>query len=192
MTVDVGEKTVESGSQWVSEAEGRWVLFSTVLPSSMAFINQSALNVALPALQSALNASGAELLCNVNSYTLILASLILIGGSLGDKLGRKKIFMIGIALFALSSLACGLSPTILFLITARAAQGIGGALHRENRFCRCRTGNPEPRGARLRFYFRLCFRNRRSTKLRTPDWGSFGLDGFHSCGDTYKTSHDSD
>jgi EmrB/QacA subfamily drug resistance transporter len=94
----------------------------------MAFIDGSALNVALPAVQADLRASGAQLLWVVNGYLLMLAALILPGGSLGDRLGRKKIFMAGIALFMLASLACGLAPTIGFLIGARIAQGIGGAL----------------------------------------------------------------
>src|SRR5215213_11378829 len=106
----------------------RWILFASILASSMAFIDGSALNVALPALQADLQASGAQLLWIVNAYLLMLAALILAGGSLGDKLGRKKIFMLGIGLFLLGSLACGLSPTIAILIGARVLQGVGGAL----------------------------------------------------------------
>jgi len=107
---------------------GRWVLISTILASSMAFIDGSALNVALPALQADLQASGAQLLWIVNAYLLMLAALILVGGSLGDRLGRKRMFMIGISLFLLASLGCGLAPTIDFLIGARVVQGIGGAM----------------------------------------------------------------
>ncbi len=106
----------------------RWILFASILASSMAFIDGSALNVALPSLQADLQASGAQLLWIVNAYLLMLAALILVGGSLGDKLGRKKIFMIGITLFLLASLACGLAPTIAFMLSARVLQGIGGAL----------------------------------------------------------------
>ncbi|HJZ48030.1 MAG TPA: MFS transporter [Roseiflexaceae bacterium] len=106
----------------------RWILSAAILASSMAFIDSTALNVALPSLQSDLQASGAQLLWIVNGYLLMLAALILVGGSLGDKLGRKKIFMVGIGLFLLASLACGLAPTIAFLIEARVVQGIGGAL----------------------------------------------------------------
>jgi EmrB/QacA subfamily drug resistance transporter len=105
-----------------------WVLFTTTLASSMAFIDASALNVALPTLQDALQASGTQLLWIVNAYLLMLAALILLGGSLGDKLGRKKIYMSGICLFIVASLACGLTPSIEFLLVARALQGIGGAL----------------------------------------------------------------
>ncbi|HEX9373195.1 MAG TPA: MFS transporter [Roseiflexaceae bacterium] len=112
----------------VQPAVGRWVLFATILASSMAFIDGSALNVALPALQADLHATGAQLLWIVNAYLLMLAALILVGGSLGDRLGRKKVFMAGIGLFMLASLACGLAPTVELLIGARVIQGIGGAL----------------------------------------------------------------
>ena len=111
-----------------SSTTGRWVLAATVLASAMNFANQSAVNVALPAIQSALQASGAQLLWIVNGFALLLAALILVGGSLGDKLGRKRIFMAGIGLYAAASLASGLAPSALFLIAARAIQGIGGAL----------------------------------------------------------------
>lgn len=118
----------ENVSSVVLPDRGRWVLFSTILASSMAFIDTSALNVALPALQDDLQASGVQLLWIVNAYLLMLAALILVGGSLGDRLGRKKVFMIGISLFVLASLACGFAPTTEFLIRARVVQGIGGAM----------------------------------------------------------------
>jgi len=107
---------------------GRWVLASTVLASAMDFASQSAVNVALPAIQTALQASGAQLLWIVNGYALLLAALLLVGGSLGDKLGRKRIFMTGIGLYAAASLAASLAPSALFLVGARALQGMGGAL----------------------------------------------------------------
>jgi EmrB/QacA subfamily drug resistance transporter len=94
----------------------------------MAFIDGTALNVALPALQKELHADGAQLLWIVNAYLLTLASLILLGGSLGDHYGRKRVFTLGIVIFALASLACGLAPTIGFLLFMRVIQGIGGAL----------------------------------------------------------------
>ena len=106
----------------------RWVLIAAILASSMAFIDGSALNVALPALQAGLHASASQLLWIVNAYLLMLSSLILVGGSLGDHFGRKRIFSIGIRIFSLASLACGLAPSAEFLISARAIQGIGGAL----------------------------------------------------------------
>jgi len=105
----------------------RWVLVSTILASSMAFIDGTALNVALPALQADLRASAAQLLWIINAYLLMLAALILVGGSLGDKFGRKRVFGMGIALFMLASLACGLAPSIGWMIPARIVQGIGGA-----------------------------------------------------------------
>jgi EmrB/QacA subfamily drug resistance transporter len=94
----------------------------------MAFIDGTALNVALPALQKELHADGAQLLWIVNAYLLTLAALILLGGSLGDLYGRKRVFRLGIVIFALASLACGLAPTIGFLLFMRVIQGIGGAL----------------------------------------------------------------
>lgn len=105
-----------------------WVLLPTILASSMAFIDGTALNVALPALQADLGASGVQLLWILNAYLLFLSSLILLGGSLGDRYGRKRTFMVGIAIFALASTACGLSPSAEMLIAARTLQGVGGAL----------------------------------------------------------------
>jgi EmrB/QacA subfamily drug resistance transporter len=112
----------------VNSTAGRWVLFSTILASAMAFIDSTALNVILPSLQEKLDAKGSELFWVLNAYLLMLASFILVSGSLGDKLGRKKVYMIGIGVFILSSAACGLSPTIEWLIAFRAIQGLGGAL----------------------------------------------------------------
>lgn len=111
-----------------NEVHTGWVLFATILASSMAFIDGSALNVALPALQADLAASGKELLWIVNAYMLLLSSLLLTGGSLGDRYGRKKVFMLGIAVFALASTAAGLAPTSQTMIIARGFQGVGGAL----------------------------------------------------------------
>ena len=107
---------------------GPWVLVSTILASSMAFIDGTALNVALPALQTGLRANGVQLLWVVNAYLLMLAALIPIGGSLGDLLGRKRVFAIGIGLFMTASLVCGIAPSIEFLIGARMVQGVGSAL----------------------------------------------------------------
>ena len=105
-----------------------WVLFATILPSSMGFIDGSALNVALPTIQRDLGSSGAQLLWFISGYTLMLASLILLGGTLGDKLGRKRVFSWGILIFTVGSATCAASPTSDFLIGARLLQGIGGAL----------------------------------------------------------------
>ena len=109
-------------------APGRWILVATVAASCMAFLDGSALNVALPALQRDLHADGADLLWVLNGYLLVLAALILEGGTLGDQLGRKRVCMAGVGLFALASLGCGLAPSIEGLIAARVVQGIGGAL----------------------------------------------------------------
>lgn len=107
---------------------GKWVMVTTILASAMAFIDGTALNVVLPALQQSLDASAAELFWVLNAYMLMLASLILIGGSLGDRLGRKKVFMTGIFVFILGSTACGFAGSATMLIIFRVLQGIGGAL----------------------------------------------------------------
>jgi EmrB/QacA subfamily drug resistance transporter len=107
---------------------GRWVLAATILGSSMAFIDGTVVNVALPALQAALHATLADVQWVVESYALFLAALLLIGGSLGDRYGRRKIFAIGVALFSVASVWCGLAPDVRQLIVARGLQGIGGAL----------------------------------------------------------------
>ena len=106
----------------------RWTLVATILGSSIVFIDFSALNVALPAIQKDFNISGKSLFWIINAYTLFLSSLLLTGGSLGDIYGRKKIFIIGIVIFSTSSFLCGISTGIGFLIAARSLQGIGGAL----------------------------------------------------------------
>ncbi|GAB3879117.1 MFS transporter [Hymenobacter segetis] len=94
----------------------------------MVFLDGTALNVALPALQRDLNANGAGMLWVVNSYLLVLAALVLEGGALGDRLGRKRVCMAGLMLFAAASLACGMAPATGWLIAARLIQGVGGAL----------------------------------------------------------------
>jgi EmrB/QacA subfamily drug resistance transporter len=107
---------------------GKWVLASTILASAMAFIDSTALNVVLPSLQKNLQATAADLFWILNAYLLMLAALILVGGSLGDRLGRKRIFMIGIFAFICASAACGMAPGTGTLIVFRVLQGIGGAL----------------------------------------------------------------
>src|SRR5580698_1652311 len=104
---------------------GRWIMVAAILASSMGFIDGTALNVVLPSLQKSLQATGADLFWILNAYLLMLASLILIGGSMGDKLGRKKVFMAGIFIFICGSAACGFSPGVLYLIIFRMVQGIG-------------------------------------------------------------------
>src|SRR5216110_4012566 len=111
-----------------SKRAGRWVLAATTLASSMAFIDGTVVNVALPALQANLNATIVDVQWVIEAYSLLLAALLLVGGSLGDHYGRRRIFLIGTALFALASAWCGLAPNTAQLISARAAQGLGAAL----------------------------------------------------------------
>ncbi len=105
-----------------------WILAATILASSMAFIDGTVVNVALVALQREFNTTLAGVQWVVEAYALFLASLVLVGGSLGDIYGRRRIFALGIAIFAVASVACGLASGINQLILARAAQGIGAAL----------------------------------------------------------------
>ncbi|GAA4573977.1 MFS transporter [Planotetraspora kaengkrachanensis] len=119
---------MESGQIRLSSAPGRWVLVTTVLGSGMAMLDSTVVNVALPALARDLHTGMSGLQWTINAYTLTLAGLILLGGSLGDRYGRRKIFMIGVVWFASASALCGLAPNIEVLILARALQGIGGAL----------------------------------------------------------------
>jgi EmrB/QacA subfamily drug resistance transporter len=106
----------------------RLALAATILGSSMAFIDGSVVNVALPSIQAELGASVAAIQWVVNAYLLFLGSLVLVGGSLGDKLGRRTIFITGIVIFTLASAGCGFAPNAATLIAARAVQGIGAAL----------------------------------------------------------------
>ena len=107
---------------------GPWILAATILGSSMAFIDGTVVNVALPALQAALHATLADVQWVVEAYALFLAALILIGGSLGDLYGRRKIFAAGVVVFSVASAWCGLASNIEQLVLARSVQGIGGAL----------------------------------------------------------------
>src|SRR5947199_8159966 len=107
---------------------GRWVLAVAVLGSGMAFLDGTVVNVALPDLGRDLNASTAALQWVLNGYLLTLASLILLGGSLGDRYGRRRVFVAGVNLFTVASLLCGSAPPSGLLIAARLLQGVGGAL----------------------------------------------------------------
>lgn len=107
---------------------GRWVLFATVLGSALTFIDATVVNIALPHIGRDFHAGAAALQWTVNGYTLSLASLILLGGSLGDRFGRRKVFLTGVVWFAAASLLCGLAPDVRVLIAARVVQGVGGAL----------------------------------------------------------------
>jgi EmrB/QacA subfamily drug resistance transporter len=108
--------------------KGRWILAATILGSAMAFIDGTVINVALPVLQKALGASVSQAQWIVDAYLLVVSSLMLAGGGLGDRLGRVRVFAIGVALFAIGSFACGASGTAAQLIAARALQGLGAAL----------------------------------------------------------------
>jgi EmrB/QacA subfamily drug resistance transporter len=110
------------------QAAKPWILTATILASSMAFIDGTVVNVALGALQREFGATMVGVQWVVEAYALFLASLVLVGGSLGDLYGRRRIFALGIAIFAVASVACGLARDINELILARAIQGIGAAL----------------------------------------------------------------
>ena len=117
-----------AGQVALGAASGRWVLLATVLASVMAFLDSSAVNVALPTIGRDLGASLAGLQWAVNGYTLALASLILLGGALGDRYGRRRVFVVGVVWFAAASLVCGLAQGTGQLVAARVLQGVGGAL----------------------------------------------------------------
>lgn len=110
------------------DASRPWVLVAAIIGSSMAFIDGTVVNVALPAIQTDLHATAFQAQWVVESYALLLAALLLVGGALGDHYGRRRIFVIGVGLFALSSAGCALAGTVQQLIAARAVQGVGGAL----------------------------------------------------------------
>ena len=123
------EAVVRSGSSnALCRIQSRaWVLAATILGSSMAFIDGTVVNVALPALQSSLHATVVDVQWVVESYGLFLSALLLIGGAMGDSVGRRSIFLLGTGVFAAASVGCGLSSNIAELIVARSVQGIGAA-----------------------------------------------------------------
>ncbi len=122
------EALAAGGSVWLKSGRGRWVLTTAVLGSGIAQLDGTVVNVALPRIGKDLHAPLAALQWTVNAYMLTLAGLILLGGSLGDRFGRRRVFVIGTVWFALASAGCGVAPNIGVLIAARAFQGIGGAL----------------------------------------------------------------
>jgi EmrB/QacA subfamily drug resistance transporter len=130
VTVAAGKVDSIRSRQVVSlhSARGRGVLLATVLGSGVAFLDGTVVNVALPVLGRELHAGIAGLQWTVDAYLLTLTALLLVGGSLGDALGRRKMFVAGLVWFAVASAACGLSPSIGALVAARAVQGAGAAL----------------------------------------------------------------
>lgn len=109
-------------------APGRWVLTVAIMGSGLAFLDGTVVNVALPEIGRDLGASTSALQWILNGYLLTLASLILLGGSLGDRYGRRRVFVLGASLFTVASLLCAIAPSVELLVVARLLQGIGGAL----------------------------------------------------------------
>src|SRR6202790_1292245 len=112
----------------LSQKRKRLTLAATILGSSLAFIDGSVVNIALPAIQQALHADAASTQWIVNAYLLLLGALVLVGGSAADLYGRRRIFLLGIAIFTSASIACGLAPDVTVLVVSRAVQGLGAAL----------------------------------------------------------------
>ncbi|MGW2343361.1 MFS transporter [Streptomyces sp. NPDC001661] len=112
----------------LSSARGRWILACVVLASGMAMLDGTVVNVALPTMGRDLGASLSALQWVVNAYMLTLSALLLWGGAMGDRIGRRRALVLGVAWFAVASAACGLAPNEGMLIAARALQGVGGAL----------------------------------------------------------------
>jgi EmrB/QacA subfamily drug resistance transporter len=117
-----------AGSLTLASASGKWVVAAAVLGSGMASLDMTVVNIALPALGRDLNAAFDGLQWTISGYTLTLASLILLGGSLGDRFGRRRVFIIGTLWFAAASALCALAPSIEILVAARALEGVGAAL----------------------------------------------------------------
>lgn len=112
----------------LDEPAGRWLLVITAAGSGLVLLEATVVNVALPALERGLDASLAGLQWTVNAFTLTLSALILLGGALGDRFGRRRVYLVGVVWFAVASLLCGVAPSLEWLIAGRALQGIGGAL----------------------------------------------------------------
>jgi len=123
----IDREALTSTPATVSPAVKRWTLVATVLGSSLTFIDGTVVNVALPALQSSLQATITDVQWVIEAYALFLGSLILVGGSLGDQLGRRRVFVAGVIVFALASMACGVAGSTQMLIASRAVQGVGAA-----------------------------------------------------------------
>src|SRR5712691_4410122 len=122
------DSSVRRTARVTQSSQRRWILAATILGSAMAFIDGSVVSIALPVMQQSLSATVTDSQWIVDAYLLVLSSLLLCGGALGDHLGRMRVFAAGVAIFAAASAWCGLSPDTRHLIVARALQGIGGAL----------------------------------------------------------------
>src|SRR5262249_32511918 len=124
------EQVIQSarGAVDCAARQRRWVLVATVLASVISYIDESVVNIALPAIAKDLAVQVAAIQWVINAYTLSLSSFLLIGGAAGDQFGRRRIFIVGITIFAVASVCCGLASNIELLIAARAVQGIGAAL----------------------------------------------------------------
>src|ERR1700693_6072231 len=117
----------DAGSPCAAQSRA-WILAATIIGSSLAFIDSTVVNVALPALQTSFHATVVDVQWLVESYGLFLGALILVGGSLGDLLGRRLMFVLGVAIFSVASAGCGIASSIHQLIVARSIQGAGAAL----------------------------------------------------------------
>jgi len=122
------ESEADHGPRAAAAGARRWLLVATVLASGMAFVDGTLVNVSLPAMQKALHATLAQMQWVVEAYALLLSALLLTGGALGDRYGRRRVFGIGVAVFTAASLGCALSGDAPMLIAARALQGVGAAL----------------------------------------------------------------
>jgi MFS family permease len=126
-TYDDAVLRLEAPSSLCAGKSRAWVLAATILASSMAFIDGTVVNVALPALQSSLHATVVDVQWVIESYGLFLSALILVGGALGDSYGRRAIFLFGVGTFAVASAGCGFSTSVKALVIWRCAQGIAAA-----------------------------------------------------------------
>ncbi len=124
----MSDTATDAGGLSFTSSIGRWVLVATVLGSGVAFLDATVVNVALPAIGRDFGVGLADLQWTVTGYTLTLSAFLLLGGALGDRYGRRRVFVIGLVWFAVASLACGIAPSAPLLIVFRAVQGIGGAL----------------------------------------------------------------
>jgi EmrB/QacA subfamily drug resistance transporter len=126
--VTTTSRDAEADGVALGTAAGRWIVAVAVLGSGLAFLDGTVVNVALPHIGRDFGASTSSLQWILNGYALTLAALILLGGSLGDRYGRRRIFVLGVIVFTAASLLCALAPSVLILVLARLVEGIGGAL----------------------------------------------------------------